>query len=498
MDLFIVIYCLACAILGIYGFNCHFMTALYRKRHEEHAQKNAKLMAEFYGPSGPGLEGPGAARLPLVTTQVPIYNEFNVAERVLDAVAAMRYPAGKHEIQVLDDSTDETRDVVARKVAELAAQGVDIKQITRTDRVGYKAGALRQGMAKAKGEFVAIFDADFVPPPDFLLYTVPQFLDDPKVGIVQARWDHLNREESLLTRLVSLGIDGHFKVEQTARASNGLFMNFNGTAGMFRKSAIAQAGGWQDDTLTEDLDLSYRLQLAGYTCRYVPEMPVPAEIPADINAFKSQQFRWAKGSIQTAKKLLPRILRSPATPRQKFCASVHLTHYLVGPLMAFLAAAALPILLVRGARPGDSAYLMMGLFLLVTTSGPSVMYLTAQKGLGRNPMRALPLMPLMVVLGCGLAINNTRAVFEALWGKPSAFVRTPKNGDAGSSGAAKAYRVALDPVFFAEALAGMWCAAAVAFYWSTSHYLVGHFMLVYSLGFLTMATLSWRHGRARA
>ncbi|WP_287245500.1 glycosyltransferase, partial [Okeania sp. SIO1H5] len=280
-----------------------------------------------------------------MTTQLPVYNEANVIERLIHAVCEMDYPKEKHEIQVLDDSTDGSEKISERVVQEMQAKGFDIKLIHRTKRTHYKAGALNEGMDVCKGEFVAIFDADFVPPKDYLLKCIPFLYKNPKVGLVQARWGHLNSGQSPITLAQSIGIDGHFVIEQSARSWGRLFMNFNGTAGIWRKSAIRDAGGWEGDTLTEDMDLSYRAQLAGWEMEFVYDVVVPAELPADINAFKSQQYRWAKGSIQTAIKLLPKVLSSQAPLTVKLQSILHTTHYMIHPLMIITAILATPLLL---------------------------------------------------------------------------------------------------------------------------------------------------------
>lgn len=299
----LVLYLLACILLMLYGLNCHIMIYLFKRRFGQRRENDRKILLDFY-------TNHREKNLPFVTTQIPIFNELNVAERIIDAVAAFDYPTDRHEIQILDDSTDETRDIIAGKVRTLRARGLQVQHVTRVDRTGFKAGALRYGMERAKGELMAIFDADFVPPPYFLRKAVPYFVLNPDLGLVQARWGHLNEKKSLITTLQSIGINGHFMVEQSARNWNGLLMNFNGTAGVLRKKAIQDVGNWQDDTLTEDMDLSYRMQLSGWQCRYLVDLVAPAEIPENINAFKSQQFRWAKGSIQTAIKLLPTVWRS--------------------------------------------------------------------------------------------------------------------------------------------------------------------------------------------
>lgn len=488
-----ILYIVCAALLLVYGVNCHVLTHLFRRRFPGRRAEDRALLARFYGGPVPAEgEGAWAADLPVVTTQLPLYNELNVVERLLEAVAAFRYPAGRHEIQVLDDSTDGTREAAARKVAELQARGVDIQHIRRGNRDGFKAGALKRGLSRARGSLVAIFDADFLPPPDFLLRSVPFFLARPSLGFVQARWGHLNARAGLVTRFQALGIDGHFMVEQWARNTNGLFMNFNGTAGVFRRQAILDAGNWHTDTLTEDMDLSYRIQLAGWECRYLVDLVAPAEIPEDINAFKSQQFRWAKGSTQTALKLLPAVFRSGARPMAKIQAALHMTHYLIHPLMLLLAllAPALLLLAESPALPGP-VVAASGLLLLLGCTGPSRLYLAAAGSLGQPWRRTLALLPLMVILGCGMAVSNSRAVLEALLRIPSGFVRTPKRGFR----IQRPYPTASGRVYGLELALGVWCLLGTALYVASRHYLVGPFMLVYAAGFLSMGLLTRQHGR---
>ncbi len=492
MTLLLTIYIICALLLVVYGINCHILTILFHRRFPGRKAEDRAFLARFYGGEHPGgEEHHPRERLPYVTTQLPIYNEANVAERLIDAVAAMDYPRERHEIQVLDDSTDRTRTVVARKVKALQAKGIRIHHITRLHRDGFKAGALKDGLSIATGEYLAIFDADFVPPREFLLHSVPFFLNDDRLGFVQARWGHLNPDESLVSRFQSIGIDGHFMVEQWARNTNGLFMNFNGTAGIFRKEAVLDAGNWQADTLTEDMDLSYRIQMSGWRCKYLIDLVAPAEIPTDLNAFKSQQFRWAKGSTQTAMKLLPRVFASGAGFFVKIQAFMHMTHYAIHPLMLSLAILA-PLLLLDDRRylPG-AAFVVFGCLLAISCTGPSRLYLAAEAALGRSRIKTLIFLPFMVCFGCGLAVNNTRAVIEGLLGIDSPFIRTPKQG----FGGAIAYRPRKTIFYVLEIAVGGWCFIGTWLYVSAAHYLIGHFMLIYALGFIYVGVVSWRHNR---
>ena len=476
------IYFLAAGGLLVYALNCYIMIALFTRRRRE-ALKKQRATLETLG------DILSRQDLPTVTTQIPVYNEYNVVERVMAAAAAMRYPAGKHEIQVLDDSTDETREIIDAAAARLCAQGVDIRVVRRSDRFGFKAGALANGLEQARGELIAIFDADFVPPPDYLLRTVPFFMTERRLGLVQARWGHLNRNYSLLTKVQSIGIDGHFMVEQAARTWNGLFMNFNGTAGIWRKEAILSGGGWECDTLTEDMDLSYRVQLAGWQTEFLSDLVVPAELPEDIGAFKSQQFRWAKGSIQTARKLLWRILRSDASPFKKMQAFLHLTHYMVHPLMVTVAVLALPVLWTVRAGIGSAVFGTLLPVLILSMIAPNALYICGQRAAYRDWLRRILLLPALTLVGVGVAISNTRAVVEALIGRQSGFVRTPKRGER----AAKRYRVVFSWVVLVELLLGAYCACSLDYYLMARKYYIGPFLAIYAAGFLFVGMLTLAH-----
>ena len=363
--------------------------------------------------------------LPVVTVQLPMYNEVYVVERLVSAVCDIRYPKDKLEIQVLDDSTDETVEVTRRLVEEYAAQGFDIKHIHRIDRTGYKAGALKHGLAMARGEFVAIFDADFVPKPDFLEMTVPHFQND-NVGMVQTRWEHLNEDYSFLTRAQALALDGHFVIEQQVRNKAGFFINFNGTAGIWRKKTIEDAGNWHSDTLAEDLDLSYRAQLKGWKFVFLNDVTSPAELPADINALKTQQFRWTKGAVETAKKLLPAVWKSDMPFKVKMECTVHLTSNIVFPFIIMVAMLNVPLVIIKRNVTGYDAYFtLMSVFVLASIS-TFLFYLYAQKAIHLDWQRRLMLFPVFMAGSMGFAVNNSKAVFEALTGKKSEFKRTPK------------------------------------------------------------------------
>ncbi len=361
---------------------------------------------------------------PVVTVQLPVYNELYVVERLIDAVCALDYPKDKLEIQVLDDSTDETVDVVAAAVAVRQAEGFDIVQVRRENRVGFKAGALRYGMEIAKGEFIAIFDADFVPRSNFLTETLRHFTDD-RIGMVQTRWEHLNNEFSLLTRAQGIALDGHFVIEQQVRNKSGFFINFNGTAGVWRRSCIEDAGNWEADTLTEDLDLSYRAQLKGWRFVFLNDVTSPAELPSEINALKSQQFRWTKGAIETARKILPRVWKSKLPLRVKLQSTVHLTNNLVFPFILLTGILNVPLVFIKHAGHHETFFAFMSIFVLAFISS-FLFYLYSQKDVYTDWKKRIFLFPLFMSGSMGFSVNNSRAVIEGLLNRKSAFIRTPK------------------------------------------------------------------------
>ncbi len=398
------------AVLSLFGLHRYTLLWLYNR----HRAKR---------------QGPPAARyvtLPRITVQLPIYNERFVVEDLLDAVCSLRYPCELLQIQVLDDSDDETRTVLERAIRAKQAKGFHVEHVRRPSRVGYKAGALEEGLRTATGELIAVFDADFTPQPDFLEQTVHYFTD-PNVGMVQARWTFRNRSDSALTRVQEMLLDGHFVFEHGARARSGRFFNFNGTAGLLRKTTIEDAGGWEHDTLTEDSDLSYRAQLKGWRFLYAPHVEAPSELPTDMASFQTQQYRWAKGLLQTGRKILPRLLRSDQPLAVKTEGCFHLTANVAYPLMLLMAALILPSMLLRHVHlEGRLLWLDLPAFLLTFWSLTSY-YTLAQSELGRGSMlRHLHKIPLLVATGIGLSISNTHAALSALGNVQSAFERTAK------------------------------------------------------------------------
>jgi len=476
------LYILCSIILLAYGIQCYVLTYLYLRQRTPRLAFQRERMHYFDMITD-------ESAYPSVVTQLPMYNEQAVASRVIEACAAMDYPRSRHEIQVLDDSTDETRGYVDATVSKLKAQGIRISVIRRTDRTGYKAGALQYGLKFTDADFVAIFDADFVPNPDFLKKSMAFFINRPDLGLVQGRWGHLNSRASLVTRGQAMGIDGHFMVEQAARSWNGLFMNFNGTAGVFRIESINSCGGWEHDTLTEDMDLSYRMQLKGWKTEYVPELEVPAELPEDINAYKNQQFRWAKGSIQTAKKIIPRLFNKEMNFFTKCQAILHLTHYSVHPLMVLLAIMTMPMLFLVKVHMHPFVFGCLLVAMVLASSGPSTMYMISQHFLGNKVRRKLFVIPVMMLIGVGLAVNNAKAVVEALFGKTSPFLRTPKQG----TGKKSKYRPLKDFTSIFEIALGSYCSLGLYIFFGYSNAIVSPFLALYASGFLFVGILSIIH-----
>ncbi|MFY9673194.1 MAG: glycosyltransferase [Terriglobales bacterium] len=474
-------YFIVLIILAGYGGHRYWLVYLYYKHKKN---KTTEPQAHF-------------DELPRVTVQLPIFNEQYVVDRLLDAVCRLDYPREKLDIQLLDDSTDETVDVARALVEQYAASGNPVTYIHRENRHGFKAGALAAGLESAKGEFVAIFDADFVPPPDFLLKCIHHFTD-PKIGMVQTRWTHINRNYSLLTEVEAILLDGHFVLEHSGRARSGVFFNFNGTAGMWRLKAIEEAGGWEHDTLTEDTDLSYRAQLKGWKFLYLQDVECPAELPVEMTAFKTQQARWAKGLIQVSKKILPQVFSSNASRHQKVEAWYHLTANLSYPLMIVLSVLLLPAMVIRFYQGWfQMLYIDLPLFMASTFSISSF-YLVSQKELfPRSWLRSLLFLPLLMALGIGLTITNTRAVLEALVGKQTSFVRTPKyrvESKKDKVGANK-YRKRLGWVPWIEIAIGCYFALTVYYAIDNENYFTVPFLLLFVIGYWCTGLMSLLQGR---
>jgi cellulose synthase/poly-beta-1,6-N-acetylglucosamine synthase-like glycosyltransferase len=468
------VYYVVLGLLAVYGVHRAFMVRLYY-RHRADA------------PRPKGRFDP----LPRVTVQLPIYNEVYVVERLIESAAALDYPRELLEIQILDDSTDETRELARGVALRLKARGFDTVYIARDHRQGFKAGALQDGLKVAKGAFLLIFDADFVPRPGLLREALPH-LADPGVGMVQARWEHLNRDYSLLTRVQSVFLDGHFVIEHTARHRSGRFFNFNGTAGIWRRACLEDAGGWQSDTLTEDLDASYRAQLKGWRFVYLKDVVAPAELPVDMNGFKSQQHRWAKGSIQTGRKLLPAILKSSFPWKVKLEALFHLTGNVSYLLVLLLALLIVPAIVIRE-RIGwqKLAVVDFPLFFGATLSFVTF-YISSQREIGRGWKSVARLLPWLMSLGIGLSLNNVRAVLEAFGGRQSEFARTPKYRIEGDGGEwrDKKYRAVKNSSAAGEILLAVYFFGAILFA-AVEKYWVGiPFLLVFFNGFAYTAALS--------
>jgi len=443
---------------------------------------------------GPAPEMPADA-WPRVTVQLPIYNERYVIERLVEAVAQFDYPRELLEIQVLDDSTDETQQVARDCVERHHRLGVPIVYIHRDNREGFKAGALQEGLLQACGELVAIFDADFIPPADFLRRTVPYFAN-PKIAMVQTRWSYINRNYSKLTEVEAIILDGHFAIEHSSRYRSNLFFNFNGTAGIWRRCAIEDAGGWQHDTLTEDTDLSYRAQLRGWQFLYLPEIACPSELPVEMNAFKSQQARWAKGLMQTAKKVLPRVLRSDVPSSVKAEAFFHLTANISYPLMIFLSIILLPAMIVRFYQGWFQVLTIDLPLFLASTCSISSFYLTAERTLyPKTWKRTFLYLPFVMALGIGLSVRNAFAVIEAIVGKKSEFVRTPKyrveaDGKNRNAWVKKKYIKSAGLMPYLEISLGIYFAAAVVYAIQMENYATVPFFILFVWGYLYTGVMS--------
>src|SRR5574338_190291 len=476
--LILVCYFFVLSILAIYGWHRYYLIHLYMKNRDK--------------VPNPNTPAPSRDQMPPVTIQLPIYNEMYVADRLIDAVCEMDYPRELMEIQVLDDSTDETKDIAELAVRRHASRGFNITHLHRVDRRGYKAGALEAGLRVAQGKYIAIFDADFIPSKDFLKRTLPYLEQRSELAMVQARWGHINHDYSLLTKIQSIMLDAHFVLEHGGRNRAGCFFNFNGTAGVWRRDAIDDAGGWQHDALTEDLDLSYRAQLRGWRFVFLPNLIAPAEVPVEMNAFKSQQHRWAKGSIQTCRKLLPRILRSDLPLRVKAEAFFHLSANFNYLLMSVLSILMFPAMWVRYNMGWSEMLLIDVPLFFAATASVANFYIVSQRELYSDWKTRLKYLPFLMSIGIGLCVNNTRAVLEAIFGQQSEFVRTPKYGVERDSDewVGKKYHQSVGWQSIVEVALGLYFTATVYYALVNQIYGTLPFLMLFQIGFLYTGLLS--------
>ncbi len=472
--LFLAVYFCILFTVFIYASHRYYMVYLYYRHQKDKPRLKAKL-----------------CKLPRVTIQLPIYNEMYVVRRLIAASCDVDYPGELLDMQVLDDSTDETKEIAQECVKEFREKGFDINYIRRENRTGFKGGALENGLKSAKGEFVAVFDADFVPQRDILQKTIHYFADK-SVGMVQTRWTYLNRKYSFLTKIQAIMLDGHFVIEHTARSWSGRFFNFNGTAGIWRKEAIISAGGWQNDTLTEDLDLSYRSQLRGWKFIFLKDELSPSEIPVEINGFKSQQHRWAKGSIQTAKKLLPRILKSSLPLKVKVEAFFHLTNNISYLLMLLLSVLIYPSMVARINIGWFQMIITDVPFLLVATIGISFFYTCSQREAYKNWKSRIIYLPMLMSLGIGLSVNNSKAVLEAIFNRKTEFKRTPKYNieKKKDSWLGKKYRGEINLLVIMELLLGIYFTFNIYFAFINKIYVSIPFLMIFQVGYFYVAFLS--------
>jgi cellulose synthase/poly-beta-1,6-N-acetylglucosamine synthase-like glycosyltransferase len=489
----LVIYALALLFILMYSAAQVHLAWIYTR-----FQRDAKQAHEIT----PTL--PEGRPLPLVTVQLPIFNELYVVERLIDAVCAFDYPRDRFEIQVLDDSTDETVDIVAQKVAEWQAKGIDIAHVRRANRQGFKAGALKDGLAIANGEFIAIFDADFLPHPDFLLQTIPHF-NDPQIGVVQTRWEHINQDYSILTKLQAFALDAHFSVEQQGRNAAGYFMNFNGTAGVWRRKTIEDAGGWQSDTLTEDLDLSYRAQLRGWRFKFMENLESPAELPAEMSAIKSQQFRWTKGAAETARKNLGKVLRAKLPFAVKLHAAFHLLNSLLFICIVTTAVLSVPLLFLAKSDPIVGYLLQYAAIFMGSLLALILFFWTSRRNREQGKVsgrffRFLTTFPVFLAVSMGLSLHNAIATLEGYLGVKSPFVRTPKYNiktlkDDWKS-RTKYLTRRLAPVTYLEGIFVLYFLMGIALGFRDHNYGMMPFHLMLFLGYSTVFFYSVRHSFA--
>ncbi len=475
-DLVLNLYLIALLVLGIFSVEALYLVYRYLR-----GRKKKKIH-------------PIADHFPQVTIQLPIYNEVYVAKRLIKAVCELEYPKDKLEIQVLDDSTDHTRQVCLEQVEFYSRAGFDIHYLHRRLRHGYKAGALQEALKVARGEFIAIFDADFVPQKNFLNQTIP-FFKDEKVGMIQTRWEHLNEEFSFVTKAQAFGLAGHFAIEQNGRSAAGYFINFNGTAGIWRKSCIEDAGSWQADTLTEDLDLSYRAQLNGWKFLFLDDVVTPSELPAEINALKSQQYRWTKGAVETARKILPRLWKSKLPFGLKIHSTLHLTSNMSYPFLLILALLNLPFVIIKRHSPESMLYSLIFTFFAVSFTASFIFYAVSQKSLYSDWKKRLLLFPVFMSGSMGFSVNNTKAVVEGLLKFSTPFIRTPKYELIGRDGTIhnKSYRPTLDKTVIFEIIMAIYSCIGIVFSLYYRELGILPFMLMFFIGYSLIGYLSIKH-----
>lgn len=479
------VYILALAYITVYCLMQLNLLYHYKKYHRHHNEESL-----------PKAESD--MNLPFVTIQLPIFNEMYVVERLIDNIVQFDYPKDKYEIHVLDDSTDETVEITRKKVEEYKSKGFNIEQICRTDRTGYKAGALKEATKKAKGDFIAIFDADFLPRPDFLRSTMPQF-KNPKVGVVQTRWEHINQDYSLLTRLQAMQLNVHFTVEQQGRQAGNYFLQFNGTAGIWRKETIDDAGGWEADTLTEDLDLSIRAQLKGWEIVYLEKFGSPAELPAEMNGLKSQQFRWMKGGAETAKKILPTVWKSHMTFGQKIHATSHLLGSSVFLFIFLVGVISVPLLFILSELQLGTDFLasfLIGMLAIIAVYYVANVQAELKKeSYSKMLFKFIILFPVFLALSMGLSLHNSVAVLQGYRGKKSPFVRTPKFDIKGLADSFKKRKYLASKITwttFMEGILALYFIAAVAIgiYWEHYIFIIFHALLAVGYGVIFYLTVS--------
>ncbi len=467
---------------GLYGLHLAALAVMsHTRRHR--ARRLQQLTIERYQRNTPDEQWP------IVTTQVPLYNERDVARRAISAACAMEYPRGRHEVQVLDDSTDETRAIVDQTAAELRQAGHDVKVVRRANRRDFKAGALADALPQARGEYFAIFDADFVPDPGFLRRMIPLIATEPKACAAQGRWGHLNAEESWIASGLALAIDGHHAIEQAGRSWNGLCITFNGTGGIWRRAAIEdpQVGGWSGDTITEDLDLSYRAQMQGWRIIYSVDEVAPAELPANVNALKAQQRRWALGSTQTARKLLPLVWRSRLTPIQKIEATLHLTQYSLSIFMLLMLGLGRLLLEAMSPETRDLWLAWFWPILPFVILAPPLSYIYARWAIGGG-WSGVRHIPKLMVMGLGLSVNNTLAVAQGLVQRGGEFIRTPKSGSVDGAARKLSYGAVRSRLWIIEIALGVACFVQWAVFLDVDRYVGGTFLVLYGIG---LCLLGW-------